>query len=110
MIARNLEIRKKYLKPPTPEEMIDFINEVGVGKTQFERFYNIPERTLVQAINGKRNLPVKFWPIFYERKIPAYGIEWLKENKDKIKTEEKPITKPVTKKSQSDNIKRLTDL
>lgn len=110
MISQNLEIRKKYLKPPTPEEMIDFINEVGVGKAQFERFYNMPPKTLILSISGRRNLPVKFWPVFYERKIPAYGIEWLKENKDKIKVNDQQVAKSVAKKAQSDNIKRLTDL
>lgn len=91
------EIKKKYLKSPTNDEIRNFIKEVGVGVIQFERFYNIPKRTLVLVLGGHRGLPAKYWPIFYERKIPSYGVGWVKSNKEQTKSKKaRGVTTQVT--------------
>jgi hypothetical protein len=92
------EIKKKYLKSPTNDEIRSFIKEVGVGVIQFERFYNIPKRTLILVLGGHRGLPAKYWPIFYERKIPSYGVGWSKSNNNDGKPNKvKSVTVNVTK-------------
>lgn len=97
MIETELEIKTKYLKAPTNEEIREFIKEVGVGVIQFERFYNIPKRTLILVLGGHRGLPVKYWPIFYERKVPAYGLNWVKSKKKEVKSKKKRrVTLDVT--------------
>jgi hypothetical protein len=82
----DIEIKKKYLKSPTIQEIQSFIKEVGVSVIQFERFYNMPKRTLFLTLGGHRALPVKYWPIFYDRIIPAYGAQWVKDQQEKAKS------------------------
>lgn len=108
LTEEDIKIREKYLKPPDAKQIKDFITELEVNYSQFERFYDIPKGTIRHVINLRRELPVKFWPIVYEKKVPTYGLKYTK-----VLTKLKPFaqsTKSSTKKSQSDNIKRLTDL
>jgi hypothetical protein len=109
MIETELEIKTKYLKAPSNEEIRGFIKELGVGVIQFERFYNIPKRTLILVLGGHRGLPVKYWPIFYERKVPTYGLNWVKSNKKKVKSNKKKrVTPNVTGKDvQDDRLNKL---
>lgn len=106
-----LEIRSKYLKAPSPQEIREFIEKIGVSKSQFERYYDIPSGMMKKCANGHQPLPVKYWPIFYEGKVPSYGLKYTK----KIKKQEK---KAVLKKVPAFNIdpkpvikiKRLNEL
>lgn len=72
----NIEIREKYLKAPSFDEIFSFIDELGVNYSQFERFYSIPHSVIRSIKCGTRQLPVKFWPVIYERIVPQYGIKF----------------------------------
>lgn len=98
MTKEDYEIKEKYLKAPTLQEIRSFIDEVGVTVIQFERFYNMPKRTLFLTLGGHRALPVKYWPIFYDRIIPAYGAQWVKSQQEKSKSPQKSgYTRNVTR-------------
>lgn len=77
----DVEIRRRYFKPPTLEEIMDFINEQNVSCAQFERFYRIPKGIMKQVRIGNRDLPVKYWPIIYEKAVPKYGTSFKELNK-----------------------------
>lgn len=85
------EIKQKYLKPPSHEEIFSFISELGVTYTQFERYYSIPYSVIRSIKCGNRHLPVKFWPIIYERIVPQYGIKFQRATKN--------VSKPITPRS-----------
>lgn len=72
----DLELRnvKKYLKAPTAEQVIEFVEEVGVSDMQFERFYEMAPFTIKKIRCGYRTLPKKYWHFIYEKKVPVYGI------------------------------------
>lgn len=107
----NIEIREKYLKPPTHDQIFGFIGELGVSCLQFERYFFIPTGTLRGVSFGNRNLPVKFWPIFYERIVPQYGVKYelaKKEVKNKQKTKRKP--KAIVRQINVQNHDRLSNV
>jgi hypothetical protein len=76
----DLELRnvKKYLKAPTAEQVIEFVEELGVTDVQFERFYQMKPETIKKVRNGYRNLPKKFWHFVYEKIVPTYGTDFNK--------------------------------
>jgi hypothetical protein len=65
--------RKKYLKEPTIDEIMGFVNQVGAPVAAFERFFAIPADTVKKVKNGVRTLPAAYWHIFYDKIIPAYS-------------------------------------
>lgn len=71
------EIKQKYLKPPTHEQIFGFIKELGVSQTHFELYFQIPYGIIRQVKCGARPLPVTLWPIFYERIVPQYGLKHI---------------------------------
>lgn len=75
----DIEIRLKYLKPPSFEQIFGFIDELGVHWAQFERYYKMSTGILRQVKGGYKPLPVKYWPIFYQRIVPQYGIGYQQE-------------------------------
>lgn len=108
-----VEIKKKYLKPPGISEIESFIKEVGVPLSQFERYFSIPIGVMQHVKRGARPLPVRFWPVFYERIVPQYGTEFTDKTKFQTKTTPKPIPKRDASNSASvanlhDNHTRLT--
>lgn len=108
LTEEDIRIKEKYLKAPSPKEVSDFLKELGTNYSQFERFYDIPEGTIKHVINLRRDLPVKFWPIIYEKKVPLYGIKYTK---GLIKKEKKPSgTHKGTKQVHEVDIKRLSSL
>lgn len=90
-----IEIRKKYLKAPSYDQIFGFIDELGVSYSQFERYYLIPYGVIRHVKRGVRNLPIKFWPIIYERIVPQYGMKYLRVTKFAT------TTKRVVKHSQN---------
>lgn len=96
----DIEIRLKYLKPPTHEQIFGFIEELGVHTAQFERYYKMPTGILRQVKGGHKPLPVKYWPIFYQRIVPQYGIGYQQELKFK-KNVTKNVTKPLYTNTES---------
>jgi hypothetical protein len=76
----DLELRnvKKYLKAPTAEQVIEFVEEVGVSDLQFERFYEMSNETIKNVRRGYRQLPKKYWHFIYEKIVPTYGISYTK--------------------------------
>lgn len=102
-----MEIRRKYLKAPTVEEIKSFIKELKVTYSQFEVYYNIPPGTLKQVFIRARKLPVKYWPIIYERIIPTYGLKYTKKQ---AKIKKIKDTKRVNVKEVPDNVGRLNNL
>lgn len=108
LTEEDIRIKEKYLKAPSPKEVSDFLKELGTNYSQFERFYDIPKGTIRHVINFRRELPVKFWPIVYEKKVPLYGIRYTK---NLIKKENKALsTHKSTKQVQEVDIKRLSSL
>lgn len=71
--------KKKYLIPPSWEQIESFINELGVKMYHFEKFYHIAFNTLTQVKAGSRQLAAEHWHIIYERIKPAYGAGFLDE-------------------------------
>jgi hypothetical protein len=72
-MSETSEIKKKYLKEPTIEQVLSFIEEVGVSYAHFEYYYGMAEGTIRNFKCGVKKLAVRYWPIFYERIIPKYG-------------------------------------
>lgn len=86
-----IENRKKYLKPPTKDQVLAFVKELGVSYAQFETFYGIAKGTIGLVSIGERDLPTAYWHIIYTKVKPAYGSGFLNSGVNKITT--KPITK-----------------
>lgn len=108
MKPEKLKIKEKYLKAPTPQQIIDFVKELGTTYMQFEKFYDMPIGTIRLSANGRRGLPVRFWPIIYEKIVPTYGIKYTK---NLIKNEnKKSCAKKRTNLIQDIDIKRLNSL
>jgi hypothetical protein len=82
----------KYLKAPSIEQIKKVIDAHGVVTPQFERFYDMPEKTLQKTLRGERSVPVKYWHIFYEclkmidngKPMPLYKEDQPKEPSFKI--------------------------
>lgn len=102
-----MEIRRKYLKAPTAQEVKDFLKELDVSYPQFETFYDIPKSLISQVVIGVKPLPVKYWPIIYERIVPTYGVKYTKRQK---KIKKNKSTKIATVKEVPDNVGRLNNL
>ena len=62
-----------YLRPPTQEQIDNFIHECGVSCYRFESFFGMPRGTIKVARTGYMPMPLKYWHIFYEKVIPTYG-------------------------------------
>lgn len=73
------EAQRKYLRPPTVKQIMEFVNECGVTMTAFERYFEFPNGVLRQVKMGNRDLPAKYWSVIYERVIPVYGTKFSKE-------------------------------
>lgn len=101
------EIKEKYLKAPTLEEVKEFISYLGVTVAQFEVYYGIPKGVVYLVMFGERNLPVKFWPIIYERIVPTYGLKYTQRVQ---KAKKSSFTRKLTKEKAQINSKRLSDL
>ena len=105
--VKDEEIRLKYLKPPTLQQIKDFVESQNVSYSQFERFYRIPAGVLRQVKMGNRDLPVKFWAIFYERLTPTYGTSFKEINK--IVFKKKTVTKFVTQLTSDNTNSRISN-
>lgn len=66
--------KRKYLKAPSVIEITEFITELGISDLQFERYYELPFRTIGKIKNYQQNLPAKFWHLIYEKIVPIYGL------------------------------------
>lgn len=103
-MGRILEIayenQKKYGKPPTWEQIEELINEVGITKYHFEKFYGIPFNHLAKVKTGAKQLGRNYWHIFYEKiKMPfGVGFEGVYEALYKINNVTKNLPKSVPNK------------
>lgn len=99
------ENRRKYLKPPTWEQIEAFRVKLEVSMAQFERFYGIPKETLKNVKMGKRNLPAEKWAIVYEEQVPLYGIGFTDKKQERTgvrtKSHAPTPTKPLIDKLTS---------
>lgn len=86
---QSLEVKTKYLKEPTWEQIESFVKEVGVSYPHFEAYYGIPFTTLKNVKAGKRSLPCKFWEIILNRIVPERGVGFYAAQKSS-----KLLTKP----------------
>lgn len=91
--------RKNYLKPPTPQQIEEFVKECGVSNLAFESFFGIPAGTIAVVKTGYMNMPVKYWHYFYEKIIPNYGVNYEEHFKfsDKVKPAVKKVPEPKKK-------------
>lgn len=105
--------KRKYLHPPTSEQIISFIDELGVTMAAFERFYGIRKDTIRKIKHGDqgRVLPAKHWHIIYEKIKPTYGIGFFMESQIVSKQKTKKVI-PVKKKINISKklLERLSDL
>jgi hypothetical protein len=101
-----MQNRLTYLKPPSFQEVSNFVKETGVSVRQFERYFGIPTKMVERAARGAINLPTEYWHIVYERIIPTYGTEphkpMLKKEKKKV-----PVIKPKQTLEHHPRIDRL---
>lgn len=84
----NTQIKKTYLKEPSLDDILSFVNLVGVSYAHFEAYYGMAEGTIKNVKYGSKKLAVRYWPIFYERIVPQYGS---------LNNFKKPIKKSVPK-------------
>lgn len=68
------KILSTYLHPPTVRMLLAWIEELGVSYAQFERFYGFIEGTIKNIKYKGRAIPVKYWPVIYE-KTPLSEID-----------------------------------
>lgn len=94
-MTESLRIKKKYSRPPTVEEILSFISEVGLTYAHFEYYYGIASGTIRHVKWGDRSLPTKYWKIFHERIKPD-----SKEFLDMKYGVTKSVSKKVTKLSE----------
>ena len=59
---------KRWLKPPTIEQIDAVVKKSGVSELQFERFYNIYPGCIKKVRFGGYRVPVQYWHIFLEGK------------------------------------------
>jgi hypothetical protein len=103
-ISRNEEIRTKYLKAPTNEMIFAFVDEMGVSYRQFERFFGLYYGCLKSIKwNVNKELPVRFWPIFYER-MPKSELDRIYYKKHVPHETKVKKTKPSAKKEKPKEI------
>jgi hypothetical protein len=97
-----------YLKPPTAAQVIEFVDELEVTMTQFERFFGMPYGTIRQAKGDFQPLPAKFWHIVYEKIKPAYGVGYF--NPDQTPGKKKKAKVATTVPHENDNSALLDKL
>lgn len=97
------EIREKYVKPPTIEQMLSFINDLDVKYSHFEYYFRLHKGVIKNVKGGFKPLPVKYWPLFYERIVPQYGISYksinefiFRQDKKAKKNVPKTVSIPVS--------------
>jgi hypothetical protein len=96
--------------------IMDFLKELNVTASAFEKFYGIPQGTIKVIKHGDRNLPARYWHIIYEKIHPKFGVGFASEVV--IPSEKRPsnrrkvlVTKSVTKPHKLLEVKgRLKDL
>jgi hypothetical protein len=102
MMSRDA-ILKKYLTAPSAQLMKEVIKDAGVRTTQFERYFGVSKDTIRHAIKGRRDLPIKHWPLFYEWKE-------IKKEVSKKRTASRTKKKSVRRVPEaSDRLKALLD-
>ena len=78
----------KYLKAPSLAEIDAFIKELGISDLQFERYYEMPFRTINKIRTGQNDLARKYWHFIYEKIVPDYGLGYKKmQGKSELKNE-----------------------
>lgn len=85
--------RRIYMKAPAYEQIMEFIKELDISGSQFERFYGIAKGTIRQVAFGNTTLPAKHWHIIYEKIKPAYGVGYFEappKKKGSIEKTEEP--------------------
>lgn len=92
---------KKYLKPPSIIEISEFIRELGISDLQFERYYELPFRTIGKIKNAQQNLPAKFWHLIYEKIVPVYGLSESTLVLSPVQSKKNKTLKKATKTAES---------
>lgn len=57
---------KKYLIPPTNEQIFKVVAAHGITMAKFERYYGMYEGFLRQIKHGDKKLSPKYWHIIFE--------------------------------------------
>lgn len=57
---------KKWLQPPTIEQVDAVVKKSGASEPMFESFYGIAIGCIAKFRCGYRNIPLKHWHIFLE--------------------------------------------
>lgn len=66
----------KYKTPPSKEQIEALIKESGVSQSVFEIFFSIGKGVLRVVRCGARELPPRYWHIFYERLKPEASTRY----------------------------------
>lgn len=67
MLNKAEENKKKYLHAPTIQQIDEFVKECKVSYYRFELFFGIARGTIKDVRAGKKEFPVKYWHIIFER-------------------------------------------
>lgn len=91
---------KRWLKPPTMEQVDAVVSASGASEPRFEAFYGMSIGTIAKARCGFRSIPVKHWHLF------------LAEDKETVfhKNIHKPQRLPATSSTRAKNGTRLSGL
>lgn len=81
----------KWLYPPTLDQVNTLVEQVGVSLYKFEAFFGLPKGTIKQVRTGERQIPVKYWHVFFEPVKPTQAqLRMINKSKRKV------VTNPVT--------------
>lgn len=53
-------------KQPSRELVKSILEKSGLSYTSFYKIYGLADKTIERYLNGLREMPVKYWHIFYE--------------------------------------------
>ena len=100
--ARNYNIVKYNGRPPDRELILKTVKRSGLkSKVIFEAVWGMPRGTITLSINNYRDMPIRYWHIFYEYDV----VYQLYKNQKKKKISNKNVTPLITNKQLVDGFR-----
>lgn len=100
--------RKKYAGPPSVEKINAHIKFLDMTSPHFEKYFGIPDGTIALIRIGKRDLPVRFWHIIYEKKKTNRAA--YRKRKSVTENPTKNPTESIPKQPQSGILSKIKDI
>lgn len=92
----------KYLLPPTIEQIDAVVKAANVNAAQFERFHGIFAGCIRDIRCGKRNMPAKYWHLFFDTADPSV-VKAVADSPPET-PKQRTIPKPAPKSSRAKNL------